>query len=198
MLSIGLKTLRIKRGLYSSNIIEFYPSITWGLWLKSLNHAWEYTDITDEEIEIILAWRKSILSDNRRTWMKSHVDNFDVPMGTYGSAQVADLRGIYILDTLGRIVNFEKVGLSWDDWIIFIPDSNSPKTSKIQKNIIRAFKLLGLRIEIASNLKIADFLDVTLNLMKKFFPRKNLCLCNSIWIIQRLMKRQFTISKLSK
>ena len=46
---------------------------------------------------------------------------------------------------------------------IFIPDSNGPKTSKIQK-IIKAFKLLGLQIQIASNLKIIDYLDITLNL----------------------------------
>ena len=36
--------------------------------------------------------------------MKSHVDNFDVHMGPYNSAQVADLIGIYILDMLGLIV----------------------------------------------------------------------------------------------
>ena len=41
------------------------------------------TDITDEEIEIILACRKSILAENRRIWVKSHEDNFDVPMGAY-------------------------------------------------------------------------------------------------------------------
>ena len=58
----------------------------------------------------------------------------------HSSAQVADLIGIYILDTLGRIVNLEQVELYWDDGIIFIPDSNGPKTSNIQK-IIKAFKL---------------------------------------------------------
>ena len=56
--------------------------------------------------------------------MKSHVDNFDVPMGAYDSAHVVDLIGIYILDTLGRIINLEQVGLYRDDGIIFIPDSN--------------------------------------------------------------------------
>ena len=85
-------------------------------------------------------------------------------MGDYDSAQVADLVGIYILDTLGRIVNLEQVGLSRDDGIIYTSDSNGLKTSSIEKKIIRAFKLLGLRIQIASNLKIVDFLDVTLNL----------------------------------
>ena len=98
-------------------------------------------DITDEEGEIILACRKSILSDNHRTL----VDNFDVPMGTYDSAQVADLIGIHILDTFGHIVNLKQVGLYWDDVIIFVPNSSILKTSKIQK-IIRASKLLGLQI----------------------------------------------------
>ena len=54
--------------------------------------------------------------------------------------------------------------------------SNSPKTSKIQKKIIRSSKLLGLRIEIASNLKIVDFIDVTLNLNNgtfKAFSKSN-------------------------
>ena len=146
------------------DIIEFYLSITRELLLKRLNHAREYTDIMDEEVEIILACRKSILVDNHRTWVKSHMDNFDIPMAAYNSTQVADLVGIYILDTLGRIVDLKKVGLYWDDGIIFIPDSNGPKTSNIQKKIIRPFKLLGLQIQIASNLKIVDFLDVTLNL----------------------------------
>ena len=93
------------------DIMEFYPSITKELLVRSLNHAREYTDITEEEIEIILASRKSVLSDSRRSWVKSHVDNFDIPMGAYDSAQVANLVGIYILDTLGRIVNSAQVGL---------------------------------------------------------------------------------------
>ena len=64
---------------------------------------------------------------------------------------------------MGRIVNLEQMGLYQDDGIIFIPGSNSPEVSKIQK-IIGVFKLVGLKIEIASDLKIVDFLDVTLNL----------------------------------
>ena len=163
--------MKIKELLRSSNSIslEFYPSISRELLLKSLNHARENTDITDEEIEIIVAFKKSIQADNRRTWLKSCVDNFDVPMGAYDSAQIADLIGIYVLDTFGCIVNLEQMGLYWDDRIIFITGSNGPKTSKIHKKIIRAFKLLGLRNEMGSNLKIVNFLDVTLNLDKGTF-----------------------------
>ena len=91
-------------------------------------------------------------------------------MGDYDSSpQIADLIEICILDTLDRIVNLKQVGLYRDDGIILIPDSNGPNTCNIQKKIIRAFKLLGLRIQIASNLKIVDFLDVTLNLNNDTF-----------------------------
>ena len=127
-------------------IIEFYPSITRELLLKSLNHAREYTDIT-EEVEIILACRKSVLSDNRRTWVKSHVDNFDVIMGAgaYDSAQVADLVGIYI----------RWVVLSTWSWWAFT------EMTKLSSSRTVTARILGLRIEIASNLEIVD---VTLNL----------------------------------
>ena len=87
-------------------------------------------------------------------------------MGSYDSAQIADLIGMYILHTPGRIIDLKQVSLYIDDSIIFIPDSNGSKTSKIRMKIIRAFKLLGFIIEILSNLKIVNFLD---NFSKKYF-----------------------------
>ena len=55
------------------------------------------------------------------------------------------------------------MGLYQADGIIYIPNSDGPNSLHIQK-IIRAFKSLGLKIEVSSN-KIANFLDVTLNLL---------------------------------
>ena len=46
---------------------------------------------------------------------------------------------------------------------MYIPNSNGAKSSSIQKKIIRAFKLFGFKIEISSNNKIVNFLDVTLD-----------------------------------
>ena len=153
------------------DIIDFYPSISKDLVIKSINHAKNFIEITDEQIEIILNCRRSIITNKNVTWIKNYIDNFDVSMGAYDSAQVADLVGIYILDTLSRIVDIKQIGLYRDDGLIYIPDSNGPKTSRIQKKIIRAFKLLGLKIEITSNLKIVNFLDVTLDISNnKFKP----------------------------
>ena len=84
-------------------------------------------------------------------------------MGGYDSAQIADLVGLYILDTLIRIISPVQIGLYHDDGLIYIPNSDGPSSLCIQK-LTRAFKLLGFKTEISSNIKRANFLDVTLNL----------------------------------
>ena len=91
-------------------------------------------------------------------------DNFDVTMVSFDSTQIADLVRIYILDMLGRFLNLNNIGIYRDYGLISIPNNNRPLTSKIQNKVIRAFKYMGLKIKISSNLKIVSFLDVTLNL----------------------------------
>ena len=50
-------------------------------------------EITDEQYQIILVCRKTIIKNNESMWVKTGSDNFDVPMGGYDSAQIADLAG---------------------------------------------------------------------------------------------------------
>ena len=84
-------------------------------------------------------------------------------MSRYDSVQIADLVGLYILNPISRIVDPIQIGLYHNDGILYIPKSDGPNCFIIQKNIIRASKFLGFKIEISSNIKIANFLDVTLN-----------------------------------
>ena len=85
-------------------------------------------------------------------------------MGSYDSAQIADLVRLYILYTLSRIVSPGHIALYHNDRLIYIPKSDGPNCSRIQKKIIREFKFLGSKKKKSSNIKIANFLDVTLNL----------------------------------
>ena len=149
------------------------PSISKDLLLKSLSHAKNFIDITKEQIEIILTCRKFILTDNNSTWIKNCTDNFNLPMCAYDFTEIIDLVGIYILDTLGRMIDLKLVSLYWDDCLIFIPDSNGPKILKIHKKIISAFKLLGFKIEISSNLKIVNFSNIIFNLSNNTFKPFN-------------------------
>ena len=75
-----------------------------------------------------------------------------------------DLVGLYVLNILTRIFSPEQLGLYHNDGLIYIPNSNGPISSSIQKKIIRAFKFLGFKIEVSSNHKIVNFLGVTLDL----------------------------------
>ena len=63
------------------NIIDFYPSITKNTLIDSINYASKYVEITEEQYDIILACRKTVLKNIRSIWIKSGSDNFDVPMG---------------------------------------------------------------------------------------------------------------------
>ena len=87
------------------------------------------------------------------------MDNFDIAMGAYDFAQIADL-----IDTLSRIIDLKQVGLFRDDGHIFIPGNNGPKSSKIHVKITRAFKFLESKIKISSKFQIVTFLDMTFNL----------------------------------
>ena len=62
MKNLSLDTINWFRNFKNKkrSALEFYPSIARELLLKSLNHTRKYSDITEEEIEIILA-------DNHRT-----------------------------------------------------------------------------------------------------------------------------------
>ena len=43
-------------------------------------------------------------------------------------------------------------------------NENGQKTDRIRKEVIKIFKKIGFKIEIKTNLKVVDFLDITFNL----------------------------------
>ena len=57
-----------------------------------------------------------------------------------------------------------KVSRFHDDGLIILRNCDGPTTDRIRKGIIRIFKQIGFKIEIKTNLKEVDFLDVTFDL----------------------------------
>ena len=103
------------------DIIDFYPTISKKVLIDSINYAKNYVEITDEQYQIILTCRKTVLKNNESTGIKTGLHNFDVPMGAHVSTPIADLVGLYILNTLSRIVNPIQIGLYHNDGILYIP-----------------------------------------------------------------------------
>ena len=133
--------------------------------MDSINFAKQYINIAPSDVDLIMACRNNILVHNNEIWKKSgEANGFDVPMGAFDSAQISDLIGIYILNKLSSLTNKEDIGLYRDDGLMVVRNTNGPTTDRLRKKLIDIFKQVGFRVEVISNIKEVNFLDVTFNL----------------------------------
>ena len=85
-------------------------------------------------------------------------------MGSYDGVEVRELVGIYVLTRLTTIIKKSDCGLYRDDSLVILRNVNGQKIDRTRKNIIKIFKDVGFSINIETNLKVVDFLDITFNL----------------------------------
>ena len=155
----------------SFDIVDFYPSITETLLRKALEFAGQFTRISKQDIEIITHARKSMLFGLGKEWIKKGDNLFDVPMGCYDGAEICELVGMFVLATLNATVKIGNTGLYRDDGLGVFRNMSGPAADRTRKKIIKIFSQLGLKITIQCNLKVTDFLDVTLDLSTgKHYP----------------------------
>ena len=74
------------------------------------------------------------------------------------------LLGFYIQSNLENILPKTNFGLYRDDGLILLRNLNGQQMDKKRKAVIKIFKDIGFSIDIQTNLKEVDFVDVTLNL----------------------------------
>ena len=147
------------------DIVDFYPSISEELFIKAVDHARKFTDISESDYNILIHCKKSFLFNGNSTWKKkNNVKDFDVTMGSYDGAETCELVGLYILFLLSSIIDKQNVGLYRDDGLAILQNTNGHFADKKRKEIINVFKKIGLDITINVNLKIVNFLDVTFDL----------------------------------
>ena len=105
----------------------------------------------------------SRLFDNETAWTKkNHSNMFDVTMGSFDGAEVCELIGLFLLDNFSEKYGKNNVGLYRDDGLVLLKNASGPQSERTRKDITREFKRQGLIISISANLKICNFLDVTL------------------------------------
>ena len=85
-------------------------------------------------------------------------------MGSYDGAEICELVGIYILTRLATIIKKSDCGLYRDDGLVILRNVNGQQIDRTRKNIIKIFKDIGFGIDIETNSKVVDFLDITFNL----------------------------------
>ena len=172
------------------DIKDFYPSISKELLTDALTFAETIINLDDQDKKIIYHSRKSLLFNQKQTWMKKGSDLFDVSMGAYDGAEVCELIGIFLLNLVGRQYDPKNIGLYRDDGLSIFKNCSGPQMEKIKKRLQKVFKNNGLNVIIECNMKIVNYLDVTfnlndgrnvstkigkyfLNLLDKHFPRNH-------------------------
>ena len=143
------------------DIVDFYASITEEILKKALNWARDVVEITDEEIGTILQTKKALLFFNNQCWVKKGRTTFDVSMGSWDGAEVADLIGLYLLSQLQQ-VGFE-LGLYRDDGL-GVTSLPPHLAEREKKKLCKIFQENGFRIKVAVNAKNVNFLDVNFDL----------------------------------
>lgn len=146
------------------DIKDFYPSIKEQLLINALQFANSLIPINSNEREIIHHARKSLLFNNEEIWMKRNGKLFDVTMGAFDGAEVCELVGCFILSQITEKFEKNNIGLYRDDGLAVFKNISGPQSEKIKKQFQKFFKDNGLDIVIQCNMKIVDYLDVTLNL----------------------------------
>lgn len=175
----------------SFDIIEFYPSISKSLLNKALNYAASYYDISQQERDIIIQSKRSLLYYKAEPWCKVNNADFDVTMGSYDGAEACELVGLFILEQL-KPLNIN-VGLYRDDGLA-VSAKTPRQTENLKKDICKIFSKFNLRITIEANIKTVNFLDINLDLrdgIHKPYMKPN----NSVLYINRNSNHPISIVK---
>ena len=155
------------------DIVEFYPSISETLLTDALNYASQYVTITEQDRSIIFHARKSLLFDKENPWVKCNNSFlFDVTMGSFDGAEVCKLVGLFMLNKLSqKFRNNGNIGLYRDDGLAAFRNMGPRTADRIRQQFSEIFHQEGLKITVTANMKIINFLDITLKLLNgKFYP----------------------------
>ena len=150
-----------KLNFISFDIVNFYPSISEDLLRRAVRWAKTLTTISDEDIEIIFASKESVLYNGDVPWVKREGEEFDITMGSFDGAETTDLVGLFLLHQLKHLP--VDLGLYRDDGLA-VSALTARLTEKLWQQIRLVYEDNGLKVTGEANLKIVNFLDVTLNL----------------------------------
>ena len=127
----------------------YYPTISQDLLEESIAFAAQHTDVSQQDRDIIMHARKSLLFSSDAAWIEKRRKRptvFDVRMGRFDGAETCELVGTYALSKLADKFDSDIIGLSRDDGLAVLRDATGCAADRARKEICRIFKDLGLKI----------------------------------------------------
>ena len=93
-------------------------------------------------------------------------------MRSFDGAEVCELVGLYLLNSLAKRFGSENIGLYCDDGLALIKCTSGRLADKVRKDLCAQFLEFGLKITAEVNHHVVNFLDVTFNLRDSTKNRK--------------------------
>jgi hypothetical protein len=146
------------------DVEKFYPSIDQNLVLKARLWCRKYVEMSDDEIEVIMAARKAMLYMDGEPWAKKGGDIFDVGMGFFDGAEICEIIGLFLLEELDKLDI--QVGIYRDDGLA-VSDLSPQGVERTKKKMSAIFRKYNLEITIEANKKRIEFLDIYMDLEKE-------------------------------
>ena len=131
--------------------------------MKALMWARHFVDITDEEVDIIVETKKSVLIMNGEFWTKKGDANFDVAQGAFDSAEVCDIVGLFLLSELEELNLEASIGKFRDDGLC-ASSGTANQNEQLKQEISEVYRKHSLSITTNANQNVVQFLDVEFNL----------------------------------
>ena len=127
-----------------------------------------FTDLYDHQVNkelniFLFTWLS-------KTYVKLEVVKCIVFIHSYSwiyihdGAEVCELIGIFMLWLLSKHINKSHIGLYRDDCLAILKNTGGPEAEKLEKKRHKLFKEKDVDIIIECNLKITNYLNITLNL----------------------------------
>ena len=99
------------------DIVGFYPNISEELLKNSFRWACSLIKIPKSDKDMVFTTRRSFLFVNDQPWVKQENPAFDVTMGSFDGAEVAEFVGLFLLHKLTSIMHLSDFALYRDDGI---------------------------------------------------------------------------------
>ena len=122
------------------DIKDYYTSISEDLFKEALEWASSMVEFSDEEIEVIMESKRTLLYDGHHLWKKKGAGDFLIAMGSWDGAESTDIVGLFLLDKL-RGLNVD-VGLYRDDGLL-VSRLTARETEMMKKKLFWYFSFLG-------------------------------------------------------
>ena len=93
----------------------------------------QHVQIKREDFRVIQHARKSLLYNKKIQWQKKNTNLFDVAVGAYDGAEVCELVGLFLLNSLENKFDKNSVGLYRGDGLALFKNINDHRADKIRK-----------------------------------------------------------------